>query len=144
MFSNPTLLSAQNEETGLEDMFAIFTEKEIVVSTLKRPRTVLKLPAIMSVITSRQIKQMGFRALIDVLKIVPGFYISMDETGEREIAVRGVLDDASQKIKVVIDRHSINDVWRGGVESRFWGLQLCFCQLCPSGCRRHQDEESLT
>ena len=52
MFSNPTLLSAQNEETGLEDMFAIFTEEEIVVSALKRPRTVLKSPAIMSVITS--------------------------------------------------------------------------------------------
>ena len=144
MVSNPTLLSALNEETGLEDMFAIFTEEEIVVSALKRPRTVLKSPAIMSVITSWQIKQMGFRTLIDVLKIVPGFYISMDETGEREIAVRGALDDASQKIKVLIDRHSINDVWRGGVESRFWGRHLCFFQLCPSGYRRHQDEESLT
>ena len=41
---------AQDEETGLEDMFAIFTEERIVVSALKRPRTVSKSPAIMSVI----------------------------------------------------------------------------------------------
>ena len=95
LLSNLTYLFAQDKKTGLEDMFAIFTEEEIVVSALKRPRTVLKSPAIMSVITAKQIKQMGFRTLIDVLKIVPGFYISMDETGEREIAVRGVLDDAS-------------------------------------------------
>jgi outer membrane receptor for ferrienterochelin and colicins len=124
MLSNLTHLSAQDEETGLEDMFAIFTEEEIVVSALKRPRSVSKSPAIMSVITSKQIKQMGFRTLVDVLKIVPGFYISMDETGEREIAVRGVLDDASQKIKVLIDGHSINDVWRGGAMWNFDDLPV--------------------
>ncbi|MBT6225103.1 MAG: TonB-dependent receptor plug domain-containing protein, partial [Candidatus Scalindua sp.] len=124
LHSNLTHSSVQAEETGLEDMFAIFTEEEIVVSALKRPRTVLKSPAIMSVITAKQIKQMGFRTLIDVLRMVPGFYISMDETGEREIAVRGVLDDASQKIKVLIDGHSINDVWRGGAMWNFDDLPV--------------------
>ncbi len=83
-----------------------------------------KAPGIVTVITSKQIKQMGFRTLIDVLKIVPGFYVSMDETGEREIAVRGMLDDASQKIKVLIDGHSINDVWRGGAMWNFNDLPV--------------------
>ncbi|MHC4269498.1 MAG: TonB-dependent receptor plug domain-containing protein, partial [Planctomycetota bacterium] len=117
-------LSAQDEGTGLEEMLAIFSEEQIVVSALKKPSSVLKSPSIMSVITARQIKQMGFRTLVDVLKIVPGFYISMDETGEREIAVRGVLDDASQKIKVLINGHSINDVWRGGAMWNFDDLPV--------------------
>ena len=104
---------AQKKETGLDEMFAIFTEEEIVVSALKKPRTVSKSPAIMSVITAKQIKQMGFRTLTEVLDIVPGFDISWSETGEREIAVRGVLDTNSQKVKVLIDGHSINDVWSG-------------------------------
>ncbi|MCR4289290.1 MAG: TonB-dependent receptor [Candidatus Scalindua sp.] len=117
-------LYAQGNNTGLEEIFAIFSEEEIVVSALKRPRAVSKSPAIMTVITSKQIKQMGFRTLIDVLRIVPGFYISMDETGEREIAVRGVLDDASQKIKVLIDGHSINDAWRGGAMWNFDDLPV--------------------
>ena len=63
LLSNLTHLYAQNKETGLEDMFAIFTEEEIVVSALKKPRTVSKSPAIMSVITAKQIKYMGFRTL---------------------------------------------------------------------------------
>jgi iron complex outermembrane receptor protein len=117
-------LSAQDEGTGLEEIFAIFSEEQIVVSALKKSSLVLKSPSIMSVISARQIKQMGFRTLVDVLKIVPGFYISMDETGEREIAVRGVLDDASQKVKVLIDGHSINDVWRGGAMWNFDDLPV--------------------
>jgi outer membrane receptor for ferrienterochelin and colicins len=117
-------LSAQDEGTELEEMLAIFSEEQIVVSALKKPSLVLKSPSIMSVISARQIKQMGFRTLVDVLKIVPGFYISMDETGEREIAVRGVLDDASQKVKVLIDGHSINDVWRGGAMWNFDDLPV--------------------
>ena len=34
---------------------------------------------------------------------------------EKEIAVRGILDTNSQKVKVLIDGHSINDVWSGGI-----------------------------
>lgn len=115
MLYTPGNSFAQNEKTGLEDMFAIFTEEQIVVSALKRPRPVSRSPAIMSVITARQIKQMGFRTLTEVLDTVPGFDISLSETGEREIAVRGILDTNSQKVKVLIDGHSINDVWSGGI-----------------------------
>jgi iron complex outermembrane receptor protein len=124
MFLNPANSFGLDEETGLEEMFAIFTEEEIVVSALKKPRTVSKSPAIMSVITARQIKQMGFRTLTDVLDTVPGFHISMDETGEKEIAVRGVLDNNSQKIRVLIDGHSINDPWRGGAMWNFDDLPV--------------------
>ncbi len=49
MLSSLVNSSAQDEETGLEEMFAIFTEEQIVVSALKRPRSVSKSPAIMSV-----------------------------------------------------------------------------------------------
>ena len=61
--SNSGNLYAQSKETGLEEMFAIFSEEEVVISALKRPQTVSKSPAIMSVIMARQIKQMGFRTL---------------------------------------------------------------------------------
>lgn len=113
---------AQDKETGLEEMFAIFSEEQIVVSALKRPRTVSKSPAIMSVITARQIKQMGFRTLLNVLEIVPGFDIFMQGNGVSAIAVRGVLDNFSQKVKVLIDGHSINDPWSGGAMVNFFDL----------------------
>ena len=124
LFLNLTLSTfgnsdAQSKETELEEIFAIFTEEEIVISALKKPRSVLKSPAIISVINARQIKQMGFRTLVDVLRIVPGFYISMDETGVRNIGVRGILDNVSQKVKILIDGHSVNNPWTGGATWSF-------------------------
>ncbi len=113
---------AQEAEEGLEELFAIFTEEEIVVSALKRPRTVSKSPAIMSVVTAKQIKQMGFRTLAQVMRIVPGFDINMGETGESEISVRGVLEKSSHKVKVLIDGHSVNEQFRGAASWTFWDL----------------------
>ncbi|GAX62209.1 TonB-dependent receptor [Candidatus Scalindua japonica] len=107
----------------LEEIKWLQAEAVITIAT-KHKTFISKAPGIATVITSRQIKQMGSRTLIDVLKIVPGFSISMDETGESEIAVRGVLDDASQKINVLIDGHSINDVWRGGAMWNFNDLPV--------------------
>ncbi|GAX62128.1 outer membrane receptor protein [Candidatus Scalindua japonica] len=106
----------------LEEIFAIFSEEEIVVSALKKPRKVSKSPAIMSVITARQIKQMGFRTLSDVLETVPGFDVSMNKNGTREIGVRGILLLDSSKIKVLIDGHSINEPATGGATWLFDSL----------------------
>ncbi|GJQ58059.1 MAG: TonB-dependent receptor [Candidatus Scalindua sp. AMX11] len=113
---------AQTPEEGFDDLFAIFSEEEVVISALKRPQTVLKSPAIMSVVTAKQIKQMGFRSLADVLRTVPGFDISMDRTGEKEISARGLLTINSEKVKIMIDGHSINDALSGGASNNFSDL----------------------
>ncbi len=117
-------LFAQSKDTELDEMFAIFSEEEIVVSALKKPRTVLKSPAIMSVISARQIKQMGFKTLTDVLKIVPGFDIMMNENGILEIGVRGVLETNSKKVKLLIDGHSVNEPGSGGASFYFYDLAV--------------------
>jgi iron complex outermembrane receptor protein len=115
-------LHAQDKETGLDEMFAIFSEEEIVVSALKRPRTVSKSPAIMSVVTARQIRQIGARTLSDILEIVPGFDVQMDVNGEKEFIVRGVFDAESSKVKVLIDGHSVNEPGTGGASFNFSDL----------------------
>ncbi|MFQ5963760.1 MAG: TonB-dependent receptor plug domain-containing protein [Candidatus Scalinduaceae bacterium] len=121
MFTSESL-HAQEVEAGLEEIFAIFTEEEEVVSALKKPKTVLKSPAIMSVITDKQIKQMGLRTLSDVLATIPGFDIQMDNNGETEFIARGVLDKESQKVKVLIDGHSVNEPGGGGASFNFFDL----------------------
>jgi outer membrane receptor for ferrienterochelin and colicins len=114
--------SAKSKETELEEMFAIFSEEEIVVSALKRPQTVSRSPAIMSVVTARQIRQMGARTLSDVLEMVPGFDITMNKNGTREIGVRGILLTDSSKVKILIDGHSINEPATGGATWLFDSL----------------------
>ena len=116
-------ISPKNANEIMEEIKWLQAESMIEIAT-RHKTPISKAPGIVTVITSEQIKQMGFRTLIEVLRIVPGFYVSMDETGEKEIAVRGMLDDASQKIKVLIDGHSINDVWRGGAMWNFDDLPV--------------------
>ncbi len=113
--SSSSLTEIQQELKWLqaEAMVTIATKYELPIS---------KAPGIITVITDEEIKHMGFRTLTDVLKTIPGFDISMDRTGEREIAVRGVLDDASQKIKVLIDGHSINEPNEGDAMWNFHDL----------------------
>ena len=115
---------AQNKDAGLEEMFAIFSEEEIVVSALKRPRAVSKSPAIMSVITAKQIRQMGAKTLSEVLETVPGFDITMNKNGIMEIGMRGILLNDSSKIKVLIDGHSINEPATGGATWVFDSLVI--------------------
>ena len=115
-------LYAQVNNAELEEIFAIFSEEQIVVSALKRPRTVSKSPAIMSVITARQIRQMGARTVSDVLEMIPGFDITMNRNGARQIGVRGILEDGSPKVKVLIDGHSVNEPGSGGASFVFFDL----------------------
>lgn len=105
---------AQNKEAELEEIFAIFSEEEIVVSALKRPRAVSKSPAIMSVVTAKQIRQMGARTISDVLEMVPGFDVTMNKNGIRQIGARGILEAGSPKVKLLIDGHSVNEPATGG------------------------------
>ncbi len=119
--SETTSTQPGNTNEILEEIKWVQAESVITIAT-KHETLISKAPSIATVITSRQIRQMGFRTLVDVLKIVPGFYVSMDETGEREIAVRGILDDASQKVKVLIDGHSVNNPWSGGAMWSFHDL----------------------
>jgi len=118
IFSEEVSMTSEGTKAIQEEIRWLQAEALITIAT-KREIPISKAPGIATVITARQIKQMGFRTLVDALKTVPGFDISMDETGEREIAVRGILDNNSQKVRVLIDGHSINDPWRGGAMWNF-------------------------
>lgn len=94
--------------------------ESIITIATRRETPISKAPGIVSVITAKQIKQMGFRTLIDFLKTVPGFDVSMDELGEREVIARGV--GFGEKVKILIDGHSVNTPWSGDVYFVFYDL----------------------
>jgi len=126
LISNPSIAFSDEEKTVLEKEIETakvwFGFDEKVSIATKSETTIGSAPGIITVITSEQIKQMGFRTLADVLKTVPGFDISMDKSGQKNIAVRGVLDIDSPKVRVMIDGHSINEPGSGGASWNFYDL----------------------
>jgi iron complex outermembrane receptor protein len=105
--SPPNQVVSQNIQNDNNDLLMFFEEKDLVTAT-KRPTSLRKAPAIATIISAEEIKNMGARNLLDVLKMVPGFGISMNEVGYSMVEVRGVRSYVSEKILVMIDGHSLN------------------------------------
>lgn len=104
--AEPPLIIAANGSTAKE-LHLFFEEQELVTST-KRPTTLRKAPAIATIITADEIRNMGARNLLDVLKMVPGLGLSITEFGGNMIEVRGIRSSLGEKILVMIDGHSLN------------------------------------
>ncbi|HXE97432.1 MAG TPA: TonB-dependent receptor plug domain-containing protein, partial [Dongiaceae bacterium] len=98
---------AQNDQADNRDLLMFFEEQDLVTAT-KRPTSLRRAPAIATIISADEIRNMGARNLADVLKMVPGFGISINEYGLTIIEVRGVRSSTSEKILVMIDGHSLN------------------------------------
>jgi len=95
-----------------EELLLFFEEEELVIAT-RSSIPVRKAPAIATVVTAREIRDMGARNILDVLKTVPGFGISINEFSIRMLEVRGIRTQMSEKVLFMIDSHRINLHWNG-------------------------------
>jgi outer membrane receptor for ferrienterochelin and colicin len=108
--SEPQPLANSDIDSGItteKELRLYFEEKDLITAT-KRVTPLRMAPAIATIITAEEIRNMGARNLLDVLKMVPGFGISISETGIHMIEVRGVRTTTSEKILFMIDGHSMN------------------------------------
>ncbi len=102
-----------SEEQLRQEEELLLLGEEFVITAAKHPQEIKKAPAIVTLITAEQIKHMGARNLMDVLRIVPGLGIYTARYGQGEIAVRGIRTSGSEKVRVMIDGHGINEYFMG-------------------------------
>ena len=77
-----------------------------------------KAPAIITVITDTEIKNLGYRTFSEILRTVPGFEIlKWGDYGNSFPAVRGLA--GSNKIRVMLDGHFVNSPLTGGAFTHF-------------------------
>ena len=68
-------------------------------------------PAVVSVITGHQMRAMGARTLVDVLKTIPGLETSRDVQGFWRLAVRGIRSDP--EVLLLYDGHRLANLYDG-------------------------------
>ena len=95
-------------ELSLEQLMQVKVEK--VVTASRFSQRVTEAPASMTVITSDDIRKYGYRTLADVLRSVPGLYVSYD----RNYSYLGVEGfnrpgDFNSRVLLMIDGHRLND-----------------------------------
>jgi len=100
----------EQESTAFDEqaeLQLLYEEKDLVTAT-KRSTPLREAPAIATVITAGEIRNMGARNLLDVLRMVPGIGISTNEYGVNMIEVRGIRTTYNEKILLMIDGHPMN------------------------------------
>lgn len=95
-------------ELSLEQLMQVKVEK--VVTASRFSQRITEAPASMSVITADEIRKYGYRSLADVLRSVPGLYVSYDRNYSY-LGVRGFNrpGDFNSRVLLQIDGHRMND-----------------------------------
>lgn len=92
-------------EEGLE--YLLLQDIPIVVASLK-PLNVRTSPGIISIVTSEDIARSGARDLIDILRLVPGFYFAEDIENVVDIGIRGSWAHEG-KVLMLLDGQELNE-----------------------------------
>lgn len=112
--SASTTVTLVARSQAMDDMLLFFEEADLIVTATKHPQKISEAPAIATVITAEQIRNMGARDIIDILRLVPGIGVTKGYYGKEEIEVRGIKTTNSEKVKLLIDGYSVNDNASGG------------------------------
>ena len=115
-FAAETVVDANTETAQLDsDLSLLFEEDELFISATQSARTLGKAPAIATVITDQQLKNMGARNLLDALVTIPGFGVSYasEFAIENTLEVRGIKTAESEKVLLMIDGHRMNNPFSG-------------------------------
>src|SRR2546430_8201005 len=94
-------------EISLEGLLKM--EIPIVEGASKYKQKITEAPASVTVITADEVKKYGYRTLADILRSVPGLYVSYDRDNAR-LGVRGVISrDYNSRVLLLVDGHRINN-----------------------------------
>lgn len=100
---------------GLEEV--IFMDIPSVITPTMTEKTSEKAPASVTVVTENDIKASGARSLPEVLERLTGIHVFDSYDGRALTNVRGILTEANDKIKLLIDGHSIIEpVWNNAFD----------------------------
>lgn len=111
LFASP--VAAQDDfadELGGLDLGALMSLDLTVTSATKFEQTVAEAPAIISVITRKQIQERGYQSVAEALQSVPGLFVNTDWVSP-DVGVRGVsggLRGGSRVIKVMINGQPVS------------------------------------
>jgi iron complex outermembrane receptor protein len=110
---------AQLEIETTEELLLFFDVEELVIAT-RRPTSIRKAPAIATVITAKEIRNMGARNLLDILRKVPGLGVGTHDLSVYDaIEIRGIRSTLSEKVLFMIDGHTLNTPVHGSAVITF-------------------------
>ncbi|HLG23017.1 MAG TPA: Plug domain-containing protein, partial [Candidatus Manganitrophaceae bacterium] len=119
-----TSATAAREDAGKSEEMLFFEEEYQVMIATKRLQSVQKAPATVTVVTEEEIRNMGARDLLDILRRVPGFGTTIGYYGRFEFEVRGIKNQGTTGVLLLIDGVPMNDLLNGGPSMPFFHMAI--------------------
>ena len=115
-FTSGTVLASEEN-----DLAAIYGDADFVSIATGSSQPIARAPAVASVITASQIKEMGATDLDQVLETVPGLHVAKFYQGYNSIyTIRGIYSDYNAQALVLINGIPITNLYLGN-RSSVWG-----------------------
>lgn len=103
------LLAAEIDGAALEEELKYLKSEAIFITTAsKTAENIDRSIATVTVIEQKQIRQMGARNLVEVLRVVPGLGVTQSEAARYQVEARGVTTSASEKILFMLNGHPLD------------------------------------
>ena len=117
IFSNNAYSDYDDEEALIE----LYGDEEIISIATGSAQPISRAPAVATVITAKDIKEMGATDIDEALETVPGLHVSRRAAGYLPIyTFRGVFDQNNPQVLVLVNGISINNLFVGD-RSQVWG-----------------------
>jgi outer membrane receptor protein involved in Fe transport len=102
-------LAAEASAPTTDDAFSFVNEEQLVTGAAKRDQPLSETPSAVSVLTSSEIRAMGYRTLGEALQWVRGLYVTNDRNYSY-LGIRGLLRPGDYNVRVLltIDGHAMN------------------------------------
>lgn len=112
VFAEGHSVSSDNDSVdspSIQELLLFYEMEEIVIAN-RQKTPVKKAPAIATVISAQEIRNMGARNISDILSRVPGIGVTIGTVPVmRAIEMRGIKTLFTERILVMIDGHKLND-----------------------------------
>lgn len=111
-------LEALIEDEKLNMELQYLRDETFVITATKTLENIKKTGASVTVITNKELREMGAKNVMDALRRVPGFDVTLNNLGWDVIEARGIKASFSDKILFMMNSHPANlDIMFGGVSS---------------------------
>ena len=124
LFLRQTDLLAEEGTQKKEDLLFFEQEAHQLSIATKRLQTVREAPAIVTVVTEQEIRNMGARDLLDILRRVPGFGATISFVGHPEFEIRGIKSLYSERILFLLDNIPANEMVHGGLAAPVFQISV--------------------
>ena len=109
------------DESEEEALLELYGGEELVSIATGTAQPISKAPAVATVITAADIKQIGARDIDEALETVPGLHVSRSTLGGNSIySFRGIYDTNNPQVLMLINGISISNLFTGN-RGQVWG-----------------------